>query len=96
MYHTGRSERLSSENTALGERDRHVAGHDDVIQKAYADKIQGLAQSSSDELICAARLTCPAGMAVRADDCSGVELERFAAHFAGMHARAIDGAAETP
>lgn len=65
-----------------------------MIQNPDIDECKSFLQSLSDELIRLARLRDAGRMIVREDDCRGVVGERLAHHFARMHARPVDGAAE--
>src|SRR5450755_2090888 len=72
----GASPPFASEKSSLRERQRLIAGDDEVVQNAYLDQTQRLFQALGKELVRAARLCDPRWVIVREDHRCGIVCER--------------------
>ena len=83
-----------SEHTELRERDDVTCRDDEMVEQAYVDERQRLAQRAGKCGIGAARLGGAAGVVVRDDDGACVGVERQLDEFARVDGRLVDGAAK--
>ena len=83
-----------SQQPPLGKRHAGPVADDDVVEHAHVDQCEGLAQAPGDVLVGLAGLGHARGVVVGEDGRGRVVVQGAAHYLAGVHARAVDAAAE--
>src|SRR5690606_697646 len=83
-----------SNQSTRGHRGTPAAGHNEVIQHADIDELEGCFQSTGDALIRLAWFRYSRRMVVEENHCRSVKLECLLHHHTRIHRSTVDGAVE--
>src|SRR5688572_21345376 len=80
------TEKLALDEPPLGERNRLVASHDEMVEHLDLDQREGFLEVSGEQLVRLARLRGPRGVVVREDHRRRVRRQRRLHHLARIDA----------